>query len=798
MCGAFFFDPNLMLDDLKSLKLKLQNLASPAEVEQRYHALVTYLGSGVADKESLTFLFDQFFSLGAFEDSIKVLDMLEAHTPSHPQLAVNRGAILRKLNRLEEAERTYLKGLQLHPQIDALRINLANLYVSQLRFIEAIALYQHARDFVIKKPALVLSYGRALTESRKLSEAGMLYEDAVKEHPESAELWTALGTTMRGMKRIADSLNAYREALNITPQSYVALNNVAVALRDTGKIAESVPYFSQAIKMAPTNGDIFYNRGNAYSDLRRFDEAERDYITAAQLKPTSAIYNNLGNLYKEVKKDAAVNAYTKAHELAPNLPRPLRNRATIQRELRNYKLAISDFLAAYKVDPSYEYLLGDLLHTKMIVNDWADYEAYISRLRQGLQRNEKLSSPFPVITLLDEPHLQRLCATQYGIDKFPANAVDAESSLGNLKYFDLKKVGLFSADFHNHATMHLMEGLIRGLSLKGIQLYAFSLGGRVKDNQQEKYEQLFHRFIDVHLMSDGEVAELARSEQLQIALDLKGYTQNCRPGIFANRAAPIQVNYLGYPGTTGLPYIDAIVADDFVISQGHEELYSERVYRMPGCYQPNTPKQTLPSEISREATPHEFPADAFVYASFNNNYKITPEMLDIWVEVVSERKNALLWILVDNSDAEENLKKECLARGLGEDRLHFAHRVASEAHLMRHTQAHVLLDTWPCSGHTTASDAIWMGLPIVTMPGNSFASRVCMSVLHEMECEEGVAESRTHYKQLALRMYDEPLFYEQYKMKLRRENVLERLYNIDKYTESFVSLLQTILREQPK
>ena len=753
----------------------------------------SHLGTFPMDKEALSLYFDFLLDSKRFPDALGILERIEALNPSNLALYVNKGAILKALGRPEDARQAYLVGLSKFPDAEAIHLNLANLLRALGRHAEAILHYEQASKLLFQSPKWLAGYTDSLREDGQLDKALRVLNAEIARYPDAAELHTTQGTIYRSLGKFLEAIQPYERALELTPNSFIALNNVAVVKRDLGHLAESIDLFNKAIALEPNNGDLYYNRGNAYSDLRDFRLAEADYLKAISLKPTSSSWNNLGNVYKEIDKPKAVASYTKAHELAPQTARPLRNRATIFRDLRNYKPSIVDFYSAYQLDSNYEYLLGDLIHTKMLICDWQGYEELMEALVRRLQSGDKVSSPFPVITMVDNPALQLSCARTYGAEKFPSRGA-AVAGFPHAKSDSKPTLGFYSADFHNHATMHLLEGVLERLAREGYRTVAYSMGGPVEDPDRERTKGLFSKFVDVHLLSDARVAELSREDGVVVAFDMKGFTQNCRPGVFAERAAPIQVNYLGYPGTTGLPYIDALIADDIVVPQSHESYYSEKVFRLDQCYQPNKPKRVSPRGPQvGSATDWSLPPDAFVFASFNNNYKITPECFAAWINIVKNAQNAVLWIMVDNKDAEENLRREALDRGLPSERLIFAYRVGNERHIQRHRFAHVLLDTWPCAGHTTASDAIWMGLPIVTMAGQSFASRVCMSLLAEMQCERYVAQDIGQYQRLALELCSDTIEYQSYKDKLSPDRVEATLYNVERYAQSFEKTLQELI-----
>jgi predicted O-linked N-acetylglucosamine transferase (SPINDLY family) len=317
------------------------------------------------------------------------------------------------------------------------------------------------------------------------------------------------------------------------------------------------------------------------------------------------------------------------------------------------------------------------------------------------------------------------------------------------------KVGYFSADFHEHATAWLMADLFEQHDRERFEWHAFSFGPSLNDAMRQRLVKGFDHFHAVESLSDDEVVAMAHRLGIDVAVDLKGYTKDSRPGIFARRVAPVQVNYLGYPGSMGMPYMDYVLADRVVIPDGAFDHYSEQVVRLPQCYQPNDSKRTRPKLVLGRAA-FGLPEDAFVFCSFNNNYKITPEQFALWVTILKRVPNSVLWLYVAHPDAVNNLREAARQADIAPERLLFATKVAHESHVLRYACADLFLDTFPYNAHTTASDALSMGLPLVTRQGRSFASRVAASLLHACDLPELITESPEDYVELAVQLATQP------------------------------------------
>ena len=668
---------------------------------------------------------------------------------------------------------------------------LSGILRQEKNWSELISTLEKAREDAVD-PNLIASLATAYCELKQFDKAIALLSKAILETPKQATLLTARGSVHRARGDLSNAELDYEVALALAPNSVAAVNNLAVIKRDQGKYQEAIDLFTRALEIDSSRSEIYYNRGNAYSDLRLYKEALADYKLSTEKGSNPAYYNNYANALKEVNPREAIKAYTQAIKLNPSSARPYRNRATVHRDLFQYADALNDYQRAYDLEPDYDYLLGDLLHTRMLVSEWSEFQETRDELARRIATGMRMTSPFPLVALVDEPSLQRKASELYGADKFSPK--DPSRPRPQLRLGHIKRLGFYSADFHNHATMHLMEGLLEELAGQGYELYAFSFGIPKVDPYKKRIEELFTRVYDVHLKSDQDIGELSRALGIDIAFDLKGFTQNCRPTVFAERLAPVHINYLGYPGTTGLPYMDYIITDDYLAPPGAEAHYSEKLIRLSGCYQPNNSKRPTPP-ITKLRSDYGLPENAFVFASFNNNYKITPDCFDVWMRILHETPKGVLWLFCDNDLAWTNLLREAVKRELDPSRLLRANRCSAEENLARQQLADLFLDSWPCGGHTTASDAIWMGLPFLTMEGASFCSRVPGSLLTTLGASSLIARSAEDYIKIAKKIASDAGYRRSIQLFFSRPNVLECLYDTKAYANDFIQKLSQLVQE---
>jgi predicted O-linked N-acetylglucosamine transferase (SPINDLY family) len=451
-------------------------------------------------------------------------------------------------------------------------------------------------------------------------------------------------------------------------------------------------------------------------------------------------------------------------------------------DLKQHQAAVESFNSAVFLRPGYEFLHGTRLHTKMCICDWTDAGIQIKELARKVECAEKACPPFPFSALDTSPALQRKAAEVWANEKAPFNA-----ELGDIakrRRGQKIRIGYFSMDFGNHPVALLTAGLFESHDRSQFEVYAFSFGFEKTGEIRSRLEAAFDMFIDVKDKSDREIAMLARQMNIDIAIDLAGFTSGSRTGIFAMRCAPIQVNYLGYPGTMGAHYIDYLVADKTLIPQASQKHYCEKIVYLPDTYMANDSKRPISDKnFTREEL--GLPQAGFVFCCFNNNYKITPETFDGWMRILSQVEGSVLWLSENNSVASSNLRKEAQQRGVNPQRLVFAQKLPLLGeHLARHRAADLFIDTLPFNAHTTASDALWAGLPVLTCTGEAFASRVAASLLNAIGVPELITSRQEDYEALAIELASQPEKLKAIRQKLQRNRLTTPLFDTALFTRN--------------
>jgi len=401
----------------------------------------------------------------------------------------------------------------------------------------------------------------------------------------------------------------------------------------------------------------------------------------------------------------------------------------------------------------------------------------------------RADSPFHFLAISESPASQLRCARTLVADECPP----APRPLwrGERYAHDRIRVAYVSADFHEHAVPRLMAGLLERHDRQRFEVTALSLGPDQRDAMRSRLVAAADRFLDVRDRDDRAVAALMRELEIDIAVDLQGYTRGCRPGIFAHRAVPVQVNWLGYPGTMGAGYMDYILADRHVVPPDRDAHYAEKVVRLPDCYQVNDADR----RVAGDAPPRSalgLPEDGFVFCCFNNNYKIAPRVFDVWMRLLLAVDRSVLWLLEDNATAAANLRREAARRGVDAARIVFAPRARMEDHLARQRRADLFLDTRPYNAHVTASDALWVGVPLVTCPGDTFAGRVAASLLHAAGLPELVAGSWEEYERLARTLATDRDRLASLRGRLARDRATCPLFDTDRFRRHIESAYGTL------
>jgi protein O-GlcNAc transferase len=729
----------------------------------------------------LNTLGEAYRGLRRLEDALACYDKALTIKADYAEALSNRGIALQELRRYEEALASYDKALTIMPGFAEALTNRGIALHELKRYDEALASYDRALTL---KPELAYAFnnrGLALQELKRFEEALASYDRALTVRPTYAEALYNRGNVLQELKRHEEALVSYDGALTVKPEYVEALHNRGFALHGLKRYEEALASYQKALTIAPDSAELWNSRSLTLQELKRHDEALVSCDKALTLKPDFAdALNNRGNALLDLKRyEEALADYDKALTIKPNLAEALHNRGAALDALKRYDEALASYDKALTTKPDLEFLYGARLHTKMQICDWDNVVGQVKELISKINRNEKASPPLTVLTLISSLPLQRKAAEIWVGGKFPPSLL--LPPIPKRARHEKIRIGYFSADFRMHVLSALTAELFETHDRARFDVIAFSTGPESNDEMRKRLKSAFDKFIDVRHKADKDVAELARSLEIDIAIDLGGHTLDSRSGIFASRAAPIQVAYLGYLGTTGAPYIDYLLADKALIPEEYRHYYCEKIAYLPS-YQANDSKRKISKKIftRRELG---LPDKGFVYCCFNNNFKITPDTFDGWMRILKSVEGSVLYLYADNDLAAANLKKQAALRGVDSQRLIFAKHIPQPEHLARYRAADLFLDTLPCNAGATASDALWAGVPVLTCMGEAFPSRVAGSLLRAIDLPELITTTQQQYEALAIKLAKNSKRLNALKQKLKRNRLKKPLFDTKLFTK---------------
>jgi len=592
-------------------------------------------------------------------------------------------------------------------------------------------------------------------QSGNLAEAARLYGEVLRADPRHFQALFGMGEVYYQAGRYEDAQRLVGDALRINPRSPEAFFMRGCALHRLNRPPDALACFDNALRLNADFAEAESNRGVCLMALNRNEQALASLDRAVALDPAGVdAWNNRGCvLHNLARHEEAVASFDKALAREPRFVKALINRGSTLVALQRYGDAADDFERALAIDPETAYATGNLVLCRMHACDWRNFAAGKAAVADGLKAGKRTIYPFVNVALSHSMADQLQCARLWAAHEAPPSPTPL--SRGELYRHEKIRIAYVSADFHAHATSVLMAGVFEQHDRNRFELVALSFGTDDGSEMRTRVKNAFDRFVDVREKSDAEIASLIRQWEIDIAIDLKGYTKDHRSGIFALRPAPIQATYLGYPGTMGAPYFDYIIADATVIPEEHRAYYAEQIAYLPDSYQCNDSRRAIAGRgFTREHA--GLPEAGFVFCCFNKNYKIAPEMFALWMRLLRDIPESVLWLLEDNAEAKRNLSRAAEAHGIASSRLVFAPRVGGPEHLARHRLADLFLDTEPYGAHTTASDALWAGLPVLTALGPTFASRVGASLLDAVGLPELIVDSLAAYEASALRLARHP------------------------------------------
>ena len=743
----------------------------------------------------------------------------------NPQAVLNQAIAFHQTGNLADAERLYLQLMTAAPRESAAPHLLGVVRAQQGRNAEALALIGKALEIRPDAPEMLSNYGNVLKSQGRFAEALASYDRALAVTPDYVAAIAKRGQVLRDLGRLDEALAATDKALTFHPGHPEALSIRGVVLSDLGRHDEALASYDRALAVARDFPDVWNNRALTLKEMKRLAEALASVERALVLHPAFAeAHNNRGVILFELRRmGEALTSYGQALSFNPDYAEALNNRAVTLWSLKRFAESLADCDAALAVrpgfadalfnrgnallesgkpqealecyeqalvaDPDHPHALSGLANAAMTVGDWARTSKLAGVLKADVLAGKSVIQPFVLMGYWDDNELHLRCSQNYvrqtGPGPLPALWKGEKYS------HDKIRIAYLSADFHQHVTAALTVEMFEKHDHNRFETYAVSFGPEDGSAMRQRLIGAFDRFHDARLQTDREVANLLKQWEIDIAVDLGGHTSGARPWVLAHRPAPVQVKYMGYPGTSGSNFIDAIIADRMVVPPDQDQFFSEKIAALPDTlWVTDTQCEVLSAPSRAEAG---LPEHGFVFCCFNHNWKITAPLFDIWMRLLDQVDGSVLWLLQGNETIRANLKREAQARGIDPERVIFAGRTTPELHLARQQLADLFLDTLPYNAHTTASDALWAGLPVVTTPGNSFPARVAASILQVADVPELIADDLAAYEVLALKLATDAKALADIRSKLAQNRATCALFDTTRFTRNLEAAYAQLL-----
>ena len=762
--------------------------------------------------------------LGKLEDTLKCYEKVIELRPNLTGTLNNLGNILRELGRSDEAILNYEKAILIDPDFVEVYFNLGTTFQGLGQLDNAVKYYKKAIEINLNYPEAHNNLGAAYKDLKEFDSAIQAYQMAIKIKSDYAEAHNNIGIVYKELGQLDDAVKSHETALKIIPEYAEAHNNLGIILIEDKQLDKAIERFEKSIAADNNFIEAYNNLGSAHMELNHFDSSLESFQKALTINPNYVeVHNNLGRLFmhlgqldeaveyfqKSIKNnpkyeyahnnlglaysdlgnlDESAKCYKRAMNINPNYFEPCANYANLLTDLNDLDEALKNYERAYEINPEADYMQGNILHTKMRICVWDNYSNQLIDIQSKVNDGKKVIVPFHLMALIDDPDLQNKASVIYARDKYPKNTL-----LPIMDHYSKHKkirIGYFSADFREHPVGFLTAELYEIHDRGQFEVHAFSYGPNTQDKMNLRIKAGVDHFHDVRKMPHKEIAALSRSLEIDIAVDLSGTTQNSKTEVFAMLLAPIQTSYIGWLGTMGADYYDYLIASTGMIPKKNQKYFSEKIVYLPS-YQVNDSKESLPEPfLSKKDL--GLPKDSFVFCCFNNTYKITPIVFDSWARILKSVEKSVLMIYVANKLAQKNLIKEITTRGVDPERLYFGEKLQRDEYLDRYRLADLFLDTFPYNAGTTASDALKMGLPILTLNGNSFNSKEAANIVNAVNLPEMITTNQEEYESLAIELTNNPKKFRIIKEKLVDNLPNAPLYNTRLFAKNIESAYKTM------
>ncbi|MBF0161668.1 MAG: tetratricopeptide repeat protein [Magnetococcales bacterium] len=723
-------------------------------------------------------------SQGKREEAIAAFQKVLAIQPNHHEVLYHLGNCFREQQKRKEAIACFQKALALQPDLFDVHNSLGNLLLAEGQLAEAIASYRRAVAICPTHQNAYTNLGNALIEQGNGEEAIRCHQRALEIQPNLCEAHNGLGNALKLQGKHEEAILCFQRAAAINPAYFTAYHNQGVTLQLVGRLEEAIECYRKVLAVQPLSHETYNNLGSALAAQGQMSEAIAYYQKALEIQPQ--FYQALGNIgiarQKSGDLDGAIALYRQALTISPTDRTSLCNLAFALQLQGDVAQSIAHYQQVLDMAPEDPEAHGSVLHQMLQICDWRDFQGRLERMTAALHASKREVNPFILLSLPSTPKEQYDCAVLSSQAKYTV-----QRNLVAGRSYELQpkrlKIGYLSADYQDHATTHLIAELFELHDRDRFEVIAYSYGQDDGLSMRRRVMAACDQFVDLLTLSHQASAQRILEDGVHILLELKGFTKDSRLEIPAFRPAPIQVSWLGYPGTVGAPFIDYVLTDPFVTPPGFEGDFTEKIVRLDGCYQPNDRQRPIaPHTPSRREC--GLPEEGFVFTCFNKNYKINPPIFDIWMRLLKKTPGSVLWLFESNHWVVENIRREAEQRGVESSRIYFAPKMPPNQHLARYRRADLVLDTFPYTSHTTGSDALWAGCPLLTYAGQTFASRVAGSLLVNVGLPELVTYSLEEYEALALELAHDPARLAALRQRLNDNLAASPLFDSPRFTRS--------------
>ena len=623
-----------------------------------------------------------------------------------------------------------------------------------------------------------------LLKNKKLVQAEKECSQLIQKVEPNHDMHNIYAVILFQLKKYDDAIFEWEKAISLKPNYHFGYNNLGNAFLLKNDLNQALKNYNKAIEINPKYYEAIYNKANIFLKLKNFSNAIKYYNeTLALNNKYISAYQGKALVYKKIEKfNEAITEWQNIINIDPKNDNAYVQKGDLLFDKQNLNDALTCYEKAYQINPEKPFLLGSIIHTKTKMCEWNGLNEIIQELKLKANKKNKVTPPYTALTLFDDPLIHFNISKTWAEEHKQNQDFEFQKPLKKNKKI---KIGYFSADFRTHAMGHLMVKMLEVHNREEFEIYGFYFGSTISDNDllAKRIKSTFDKFYDITFKNDTEVVNLCKDLGIDIAIDFMCYTGNHnRFGIFAQRCAPLQINFLGYPGTSGSRNMDYIVLDDKLLCEENEKFFSEKLIILPDTYQPNEDKKKIDDVVSTKKD-HNLPNSAFVFGCFNSHQKIMPNIFEAWMRILKRNNESVLWLINDNEISKKNLKVFADKKGVNPERILFADHLPFDQHLSRLKLVDLVLDTFPYNAHTTCSDALRVGIPVLTLKGKSFASRVATSLLTSMNLSELITDKLQDYEEMAFKISKDLNMFEKLKDKISENEIKSNVFKPDIYTK---------------